>query len=99
MGKLEVHLQDGFAGDEVTAELGGRPVYHGQHVKTHPLLGLAAQFDCERGEGSSALKVSVLNRGLSETIVLPADAPGYLGVSIRRNRIVARPSARRFAYA
>jgi hypothetical protein len=96
---LEVHLQDGFAGDEVTAEFDGRSVYHGTHVKTHPLLGLAAQFNCERGDGPGSLKLAVLNRDLSETIALPADAPGYLGVSIRGNRIVAVPSARRFAYA
>jgi hypothetical protein len=99
MAKLEVHLQGGFMGDEVTAALDGREVYHGRNVKTHPLLGLAAQFRCERGDGPSELTLSIPNRGLTDTIPLDAGAPEFLGVSIRAGQVVAKPSARRFAYA
>jgi len=99
MGKFEVHLQDGFKGDEVIAKAGDREVYHGREVKTHPMLGLAAQFEFERRDGPDSLTLSVPNRGLTRTINLAADAPGYLGISIQGNKIITRPSARRFAYA
>jgi hypothetical protein len=98
MTKLKIHLQEGFTGDEVIIEEGGREIYHKQGVKTHPLLGLADNVEHERKDGPIMLKVSVPTKGLTETIKLAAQSPSNLGLSIQGGKIKHHLSDTEFGY-
>jgi hypothetical protein len=78
---LSVHLEDGFAGDEVVVSLDGVVVHHLQDVSTQLLLGYARVVPCATRGNTALLGVEVVNRGLQGEAVVPGD--GAVIVSIQ----------------
>jgi hypothetical protein len=83
MGKLGIHLQNGFDGDEVVVRVNGNELMRRNDVRTRRILGLAAHEEFEVGDGPLSLDVSIPGRGVEKHIEL--DEGGnerYVGLSL-----------------
>ena|SRR5208337_709169 len=98
MVRLSIHLQEGFAGDEVIIEEGKHRIYHKRGVTTHPMLGLADQLEQEFGDYPITLNVSVPDKGLSRTIELKPGSPSNLALSIQGGKLTYHLSETEFGY-
>jgi hypothetical protein len=79
---VNLHLREGFEGDEVEVRVAGQPVLRKSGVKTRMQLGLALMWPLRVSPNSTVLTITLPGRGLQTHIDLPASRPLWVGVSV-----------------
>ena len=99
MAVLEIHLQEGFDGDEVVVLLDGREVFSGESVTSNALLGLAETITLETDTEGHEVTVELPRHGLSGHASVPASERCYVGASRSAGQLEMTVSAEPFGYA
>ena len=81
MAIVEIHLQDGFEGDEVVVLMDGREVFSSESVTSQALLGLAETITLEADTAGHEVTVELPRRGVSGNTSVPASERSYVGVT------------------
>ena len=92
MGKLTIHLQNGFESDDVVIASAGRELFRRAGVQTKRLLGLAEHATVDVPDGPLELDVAIPSRGIQRRIDLDASSDTHLGLSIEGDdlRVIKR---------
>lgn len=92
MARLGLHLQEGFAGEEVVVRVNGEERLRREGVRTRRVLGLAEHVELDVDDGPLSIEVSVPARGLEKRIELEADDEVYVGISLTGDdfRVITR---------
>jgi hypothetical protein len=98
MGRLTIHLQDGFVGDTVSVRVDGKEVFHKTGVRTKLPLGYADVFETEVPEGGAHVEVEVPSRHLSDSFQVQADPRAHVGISIHNDKVGHLVSRKAFGY-
>jgi hypothetical protein len=97
MPKLEIHLNEGFAGDSVEIRVGGAPPVAFENVSTDYSLGLAKKTQFELPAGHCRVDVAIRG-GPTATTDLTIDADLYLSVRKEGGQLHFSPSNSPTAY-
>jgi len=82
MALLHIALQEGFFNDSVIIRANQQEIFRHQSVKTRTQIGLAEWMEINLPEGSVTLEVSVLSKGVTQSIPLQLSGNVYLGISL-----------------
>ena len=82
MPLLHIALQEGFNGDDVVLEVGGREVFRQSGVKTRTQIGLAASHELQVPNGATEVRISLPKRSLNATVSVDVTEDIYLGFSV-----------------
>jgi hypothetical protein len=91
MATLHIHLQEGFANDQVIVTVDGQTVFEAE-VSTNLMRGRAATFDAPVPQGTITVEVLVSTRELRGAIDIDARDVPYLGCGMRDGAIEFRPT-------
>jgi hypothetical protein len=91
MATLHIHLQEGFANDQVIVTVDGQTVFEAE-VTTNLMRGRAATFDAPVPPGTVTVEVQVSTRELRGAIDIDAREVPYLGCGMRDGAIEFRPT-------
>ncbi len=96
---LHIALQEGFRGEPVVVEIGGRERFRKPNVETRTQIGYADSFELSMDESPSTIVVSLPNRGIREPVVVDLKSNLYVGVSVTpANEIQFRIQPEPFGY-
>ena len=98
MINLTIDLQDGFGDDTVILLVDGKEIFQKEHVSTKLLLGLADSIRTDVEKGQVRVEINIQTRNLTETILVDASAPVYVGISIESGKITYIVSPEPFGY-
>src|SRR2546421_5858226 len=95
---LQVDLQDGFDGDEVTVKVDGHVAFHDQQVSTLTVIGRAATFTVDTGASGVDVDVELPGRQLRDSFRVDVTATPHLGISVSGGQLSHRVSSEAFGY-
>lgn len=98
MGRLTIHLQDGFDDDTVVIRVEGKEVFHKAGVQTKLLLGYADIIEAEVPEGLASVEVGVPSRQVSDSFQVEVQPKAHVGISLHGDTIRHLVSKRAFGY-
>lgn len=99
MNHLNINLQEGFKGDEVSISINGKELYHKTNVKTRTQIGLADTLKTQVDEEQISIEVKLLNRQIRRTINIQVTGTSHVGISIsEQNEIVYQVQHTPFYY-
>lgn len=98
MEQLQIHFQDGFAGDTVIVHVGDE-MRQLTGVTTSLLFGFATTIDITVPTGRASVELEIPTRNLSCSIHLDIPPQTNLGVSIIDNEIDTITGDRPFGYS
>jgi hypothetical protein len=93
MAILHIHLQEGFANDQVVVMVGERTVFDAE-VTTNLMRGRAAAFEAPVPPGMVTVEVRIPSRDLRDSVDIDAEETPYLGCGLRGEVIQFRPTER-----
>ena len=80
--KLNIVLEEGFLGDHVRIEAGGRMLADLEDVSTRVQIGLAHTVEVDVRDGERTIIVTLPRKQLTKVIPLGSDPPAYVGISL-----------------
>lgn len=98
MPLLHVALQEGFSNDTVEIRVNGAEVFRKSGVSTRLQIGFAGSVETEVAAGTVDLNVSMPQKSLSNSVVIPFSDATYVGVSVEAQGIVFSVSMEPFGY-
>lgn len=84
---FDIHLQEGFTGDDVLIRVDGALVYQGA-PETNPVLGLAETFGARAAGRTFALTVKVPAQHIDHTQNLNLDDGRAVGISLYQGEVL-----------
>ena len=97
MGRLHVHLQEGFSGDEVRIAIDGEERLC-REARSRRVLSLAFHETFEVEDGPHVVTVSIPSRGIEKQIDVDATAGVYIGLGLHDGDLRVRVRATPFGY-
>ncbi len=98
MPLLHVDLQEGFSDDTVVVSVNGGEILRKSGVSTRLQIGFAASAEAEVAGDAAELSVTLPQKALSKSAMIPLSGPTYVGVSVRGEGIVFGVSPEPFGY-
>ncbi|HWW61459.1 MAG TPA: hypothetical protein VN181_08840 [Thermoanaerobaculia bacterium] len=96
MPTLDIHLQEGFAGDEVIVRIDGEERLRRAAVHTRRALSLAEHVTFEVDAGAHVIDVSV--RGIERRIAVDVADKLYVGIGVKDDELRVRVRDKQFGY-
>ncbi len=98
IGRLTVHLQDGFADDTVVVSVDGKEIYRKAAVRTKLPLGYADIIETHVPEGTAEIRIGVPSRHIADCFQIQVSPKTHVGVSIHGDSIDHFVSRKAFGY-
>ncbi|NND34627.1 MAG: hypothetical protein HKN76_18720 [Saprospiraceae bacterium] len=95
---LSISLQEGFSNDKVVVHCNDTKVYERSDVTSDIRYGLADSFDIPIEEGLNQIKVTLADKGLSQTFQIQSANIQYVGISLVKGDLALKFSDVPFGY-
>jgi len=95
---LDIHLQEGFEGDEVVVRIDGEERLRRDAVQTRKALALAEHVTFEVAAGQHVVEVSIPARGIEQRIDVDVADKLYVGMGLKDNELRVRVRDKQFGY-
>lgn len=97
VGRVHIHLQEGFAGEEVRVAIDGEERLR-REAHTRRVLSLAFHEAFEVRDGPHVVSVSVPSRRIDKQIDIDANGDVHIGVGLHEDDLHVRVRATPFGY-